>query len=119
MLFSSCCLVFNITDFYHHDLMHPLKFLHTSLSGAPQKCFKSDPALANARHAGSVSENAATESLFAVKLSSSNVKAVTLTRAPENEGEIKTLAWKQLSHSDNFHTHPGYIDRFFSWCFCL
>jgi len=33
---------------------------------------------------GSVSENAATEPLFLAKLSSSNVKAVALTRAPEN-----------------------------------
>ena len=32
----------------------------------------------------SVSQNAATESLFLAKLSSSNVKAVALTRAPEN-----------------------------------
>jgi len=33
---------------------------------------------------GSVSKNAATESLFLAKLSSSNVKAGALTRAPEN-----------------------------------
>ena len=33
---------------------------------------------------GSVGKNVATESLFLAKLSSSNVKAVALTRAPEN-----------------------------------
>jgi len=33
---------------------------------------------------GTISKNAATESLFLAKLSSSNVKAVALTRAPEN-----------------------------------
>jgi len=33
---------------------------------------------------GSVSKNAVTESLFLAKLSVSNVKAVALTRAPEN-----------------------------------
>jgi len=38
----------NITDFYHFAMMHPLKHFYTPLSGAPQKCFKSGPALANA-----------------------------------------------------------------------
>ena len=37
----------NITDFYHYAI-HPLKNFYTPLSGAPQKCFKSDPAFANA-----------------------------------------------------------------------
>jgi len=37
----------NITDFYHY-VMHPLKNFYTPLSGPPQKCFKSGPALANA-----------------------------------------------------------------------
>jgi len=37
-----------MTDFYHYALMHPLKNFCTALSGAPQKCFKSGPALANA-----------------------------------------------------------------------
>jgi len=38
----------NITDFYHYALIHPLQNFHTSQSGAPQKCFQSGPALANA-----------------------------------------------------------------------
>jgi len=40
---------YNITDcdFYHYTLMQPLKNFYTSLSGAPQKCFKSGPALPN------------------------------------------------------------------------
>jgi len=38
--------LFNITDFYHCDLMPPQKFLHTPQSGAPQKCVQSGPALA-------------------------------------------------------------------------
>jgi len=38
----------NITDFYHYALIHPLQNFCTSLSGAPQKCFKSGSALANA-----------------------------------------------------------------------
>jgi len=38
----------NITDFFHYALMYALKNFYTPLSGAPQKCFKSGPALANA-----------------------------------------------------------------------
>jgi len=46
--------------------------------------------------------------LFIAKLSSSNVKAVALTRAPENEGENQdTLSL------------AGHIDMFFFWCFCF
>ena len=39
---------FNITDFLHYDLMHLLKKFCTPLSGVPQKCFQSGPALASA-----------------------------------------------------------------------
>jgi len=38
----------NIIDFYHYALMHPLKTFYTTLSGAPEKCFKSGPTRANA-----------------------------------------------------------------------
>jgi len=41
----------------------------------------------------------ATESLFVSKLSSSNFKAVTLAEHLKMKVKIKTLAWKQLSHS--------------------
>ena len=41
---------------------------------------------------GSVSKNAATESFFLAKLSSSNVKVVALTRAPGNEGENQGIS---------------------------
>jgi len=41
-----CSFTFN--DFDHYDLMPYQKFLHTPLSGAPQKCFQSGPALAKA-----------------------------------------------------------------------
>jgi len=37
--------LFHVTDFYRDA---PLKFLHTQLSGALQKCFQSSPALAEA-----------------------------------------------------------------------
>ena len=43
--FGPC--VCNITDFYHCASMH-LKNFCTPLSGTPQTCFKSGPALANA-----------------------------------------------------------------------
>jgi len=46
---------------------------------------------------------ATTESLFLAKLSSSNVKAVALTRAPESECENK-----DISFLNNFHTQPGW-----------
>ena len=39
---------FDITDFYHYIMMHPFNNFYTPLSGAPTKCFKSGPALANA-----------------------------------------------------------------------
>jgi len=39
--------LYNITDFYPYA-MHPLENFYTPLSGAPQKFFKSGPALANA-----------------------------------------------------------------------
>jgi len=38
----------HINDFNHYDLMPYQKFSHTPLSGAPQKCFQSGPALTNA-----------------------------------------------------------------------
>ena len=40
--------LFHITDFYHYDLSRPKNFLHTQLSGAPQKYFQSGPAHAKA-----------------------------------------------------------------------
>ena len=40
--------LFHINDSDHYDLMSYQKFLHTPLSGTPQKCFQSGPALANA-----------------------------------------------------------------------
>ena len=41
--------LFHSNDFDHYDLMPYQKFLHAPLmSGAPQKCFQSVPALANA-----------------------------------------------------------------------
>jgi len=38
--------LFHINDSDHYDLMPYQKFLHTPLSGAPQKCFQSSPTLA-------------------------------------------------------------------------
>jgi len=40
--------LFHINDFNHYDLMLYKEFLHTPLSGAPQKCFQLGPALAKA-----------------------------------------------------------------------
>jgi len=40
--------LFHINDSDHWDLMPYQKFLHTPLSGAPQKCLQSGPALAKA-----------------------------------------------------------------------
>ena len=43
-----------------------------------------------------LSQNAATESFFQAKLSSSNFKAVALTRAPENEGENQDICLETI-----------------------
>jgi len=40
--------LFHINDFDHYDSMTYQKFLHGPMSGAPQKCFQSGPALAKA-----------------------------------------------------------------------
>jgi len=40
--------LYHINDFDHHHLMPYQKFLHAPLSGAPQKCFQSGPALVKA-----------------------------------------------------------------------
>jgi len=53
-------------------------------------------------------------SLFLAKLSSSNVKAVALTREPENEGENQDISLEAIFTL----SMAGYIDMFFFRCFC-
>jgi len=62
---------------------------------------------------GSVSKNAATESVFLSKLSRSKVKAVALTRAPENEGENQDMSLETTFTL----SLAGHIDIFFSGAF--
>jgi len=63
---------------------------------------------------GSVSLNAVTESLFPAKLSSISVKALALTRAPENEGENQDISLETTFTL----SLAGHMTCFF-WCFCL
>jgi len=57
--------------------------------------------------------NAAAESFFLAKLPSSNVKAVALTRAPENEGENQDISLETTFTL----SLAGHIDMFFSGVF--
>ena len=55
---------FNIIDFYHYYLMHPLKNFYTPLRGTPQKCFQSGSELANAGHAAPCSGRSQSVKLY-------------------------------------------------------
>jgi len=52
---------------------------------------------------------------FSAKLSSSNVKAVVLTRAPENVGGNHDISFEALFTL----SVAGHIDMLFFRCFCL